>query len=66
MALENSENSSSCLTDIMKLILYSNEIQTNEKKSTIVLPPNSRPPNSLSPQIHSFISISKKLLIHGF
>ena len=34
MALENSENSSSCLTDIMKLILYSNEIQTNEKKST--------------------------------
>ena len=31
-----------------------------------VLPPNSRPPNSLSPQIHGFISISIKLLIHGF
>ena len=31
-----------------------------------VLPPNSRPPNSLSSQIHGFISISIKLLIHGF
>ena len=32
----------------------------------IVLLPNSRPPNSLSSQIHGFISVSKKLLIHGF
>ena len=33
-----------------------------------MLPPNSRPPNSLSLQIHAhgFISISKKLLIHGY
>ena len=30
-----------------------------------VLPPNSRPPNSLSSQIHGFIPISIKLLIRG-
>ena len=32
----------------------------------IVLLPNSRPLNSLSSKIHGFISVSKKLLIHGF
>ena len=35
-------------------------------KAPTVLPPNSRPPNSLSSQIHGFISISIKLLIHEF
>ena len=34
--------------------------------SYIVLPPNSRPPNSLSLLIHGFLSISKTLLIHQF
>ena len=37
-----------------------------KKKQYTVLPPNSRPPNSRSSQIHGFVSISRKLLIHGF
>ena len=31
-----------------------------------MLPPNSRPPNLVSSQIHGFIPISWKFLIHGF
>ena len=49
----------SCNAEKLEEILQYNNSDT-------VLPPNSRLPNSRSLQIHGFVSISRKLLIHGF
>ena len=41
------------------------KVRVHQKFLYTVLPPNSRPPNSLSLQIHDFASITWIFLIHG-
>ena len=56
----------SCNILVKSSLLNASCRSTFPRTNYTVLLPNSRPPNSLSSQIHGFISISIKLLIHGF